>query len=328
MAGSSHPWSGLRTGRRDRFDQASVTRTLPPDPAHVSLEPWHAVIALGTDGGQPLADGDELARGVHLLWTLRPELGFPAEGYDVYRRRHRPPEWGCLDPPNGLLPPKGRTQWEFLDTHLAVEGDGVRLDADACPPTGAAHVVGQGSLTVMEPRRRAAVRAVGQGDPPLVEVLADTGEGPQVIAFAPADAREGGGWSAEVWAQGIVGCRLSGEDMRICLVCFGDADETGGWQKLNEPAGPDPRGHAGHRQRPGEPARPRCDPRRGARPPLRVAPARGQGRVIRGLRRRRRTRGGRPARWARRAAAGRGDRHDGCADASHASPWPRSARSR
>ena len=77
----------------------------------MSLEPWHAVIALGTDGGQPLADGDELARGVHLLWTLRPELGFPAEGYDVFRRRHRPPEWGCLDPPNGLLPPKGRTQW-------------------------------------------------------------------------------------------------------------------------------------------------------------------------------------------------------------------------
>ena len=110
----------------------------------------------------------------------------------------------------------------------------MRLDDDACPPTGAAHVVGEGSLTVMEPRRRAAVRAVGQGSPPLVEVLADTGEGPQVIASAPADAREGGGWSAEVWAQGIVGCRLSGEDMRICVVCFGDADETGGWQKLNE----------------------------------------------------------------------------------------------
>ncbi len=228
---SDGPWTALRPP--DRFALAPP-RSLPPDPAIVSLEPWHAVIALGTDGGQPLADGDELARGVHLLWTLRPELGFPAEGYDVYRRRHRPPEWGCLDPPNGLLPPKGRTQWEFLDTQLAVEGDGVRLDADACPPTGAAHVVGQGSLTVMEPRRRAAVRAVGQGDPPLVEVLADTGDGPQVIASAPADAREGGGWSAEVWAQGIVGCRLSGEDMRICLVCFGDADETGGWQKLNE----------------------------------------------------------------------------------------------
>ena len=228
---SDGPWTAFRPP--DRFALAPP-RSLPPDLAIVSLEPWHAVIALGTDGGQPLADGDELARGVHLLWTLRPELGFPAEGYDVYRRRHRPPEWGCLDPPNGLLPPKGRTQWEFLDTQLAVEGDGVRLDADACPPTGAAHVVGQGSLTVMEPRRRAAVRAVGQGDPPLVEVLADTGDGPQVIASAPADAREGGGWSAEVWAQGIVGCRLSGEDMRICLVCFGDADETGGWQKLNE----------------------------------------------------------------------------------------------
>ena len=228
---SDGPWTAFRPP--DRFALAPP-RSLPPDLAIVSLEPWHAVIALGTDGGQPLADGDELARGVHLLWTLRPELGFPAEGYDVYRRRHRPPEWGCLDPPNGLLPPKGRTQWEFLDTQLAVEGDGVRLDADACPPTGAAHVVGQGSLTVMEPRRRAAVRAVGQGDPPLVEVLADTGDGRQVIASAPADAREGGGWSAEVWAQGIVGCRLSGEDMRICVVCFGDADETGGWQKLNE----------------------------------------------------------------------------------------------
>ena len=53
---------------------------------------WHRVIALGTDGGDPCANGDTLGRGVHLLWAMQPELGFPVNGYDVLRRRHRQPE--------------------------------------------------------------------------------------------------------------------------------------------------------------------------------------------------------------------------------------------
>jgi hypothetical protein len=56
----------------------------------VSVRDWHALVALGTDGGQPLLDGDQLAAGVHLLWSVRPELGFPVGGYHVWRRDHRP----------------------------------------------------------------------------------------------------------------------------------------------------------------------------------------------------------------------------------------------
>ncbi len=65
------------------------------------MSSWHAVIALGTNGGQALADGDSLAQGVHLLWTLRPDLGFPVEGYDVWRREHREPQWVSLCPTSG-----------------------------------------------------------------------------------------------------------------------------------------------------------------------------------------------------------------------------------
>src|SRR4051794_32350531 len=54
---------------------------------------WHALVGLGTNGGQPLADGDRLARGVHLLWSIRSELGIPIAGYHVWRRRHRDPRW-------------------------------------------------------------------------------------------------------------------------------------------------------------------------------------------------------------------------------------------
>ena len=199
----------------------------------MSLESWHAVIGLGTDGGQALADGDELARGVHLAWTLRPDLGFPAGGYAVFRRAHRRPEWGCMDPENGLFPPHGATEWRWLDHRFEIKGEGVRLEAGVCPPTGAVHVLGEGSLTITTSRRSTAVRAVGVGDPPVVEVLADAGDGPRVVAGAPA-AAGAEGWLAEVWAEGIVGCRLTGDDMRVCGVCFGEAEKTGGWDRLHD----------------------------------------------------------------------------------------------
>ena len=65
--------------------------------------PWLSVVALGTTGGDPCADGATLGEGVHLLWSLDPGLGFPTGGYDVWRRRHRAPEWVCdeFDPEEG-----------------------------------------------------------------------------------------------------------------------------------------------------------------------------------------------------------------------------------
>jgi hypothetical protein len=70
------------------------------------------VVALGTDGGQPLLDRDRLAAGVHLLWSVRPELGFPVGGYHVWRRDHRRPEFGCLDADNGLVTLEARPPFQ------------------------------------------------------------------------------------------------------------------------------------------------------------------------------------------------------------------------
>jgi hypothetical protein len=203
----------------------------------LSTDRWHAVVGLGTDGGQALADGDALARGVHLLWALRPELGFPVGGYHVARRRHRNPEWVCLDASFGLLPPPGGvTSWENGNLFSLESDQGVAvLDPDACVPVGAAHYRGEDrSLTIRADREFSALRAAGEGNRPLVEVFALTGGEERLIARQRAARRGDDGWIAEVWGEGIVGCRLTGEDMRICTVCFGIADETGGWQRLHE----------------------------------------------------------------------------------------------
>ncbi|MFI0446903.1 hypothetical protein [Actinomadura sp. 6N118] len=201
----------------------------------VGLESWHAVVGLGTDGGQGLADGDVLARGVHLLWALRPDLSFPGQGYHVSRRAHREPEWVCSDPANGLLPPRdGLTSWKWLDYEFEVDPGAVLVDLNACPPNGALRLPGLRSLTVRAPRRKAAVRAVGVGPPPLMEVLDGAGAAARMIARRRAARRGNGGWEAAVWAEDAVVCRLIGDDMRICGVCFGDADEVGGWQPLHE----------------------------------------------------------------------------------------------
>ena len=203
----------------------------------MSIDRWHAVVGLGTDGGQPLADGDVLARGVHLLWTLRPELGFPVDGYHVSRRRHRDPEWVCLDASFGLLPPPGGvTSWENGDLFALQSDHGVAvLDPTGCTPAGAAAYPGADrSLTVGSAREFSAVRVIGVGSRPMVEVFALAGGEQRLIASQRAPRHGQDGWIAEIWAEGIVGCRLTGSDMRICTVCFGIAEETGGWERLHQ----------------------------------------------------------------------------------------------
>lgn len=48
------------------------------------------LIALGSDGAAPRWFGPPLESGVHLRWTFVPELGFPANGFTLFRRTHRP----------------------------------------------------------------------------------------------------------------------------------------------------------------------------------------------------------------------------------------------
>jgi hypothetical protein len=200
----------------------------------VSAAAWLAVVGLGSDGGQALADGDLLARGVHLRWGLRPDLGFPVGGYDVWRRRHREAEWVCLRPDDGLLPPPGGvTEWHALGYAFELDPGVVHFDGHACAPTGAVYLPGQRSLEVRAPRPMVAIRATGTGPPPQLEVFATNVDERPLVAATRAEPQDGG-WTATVWADGAVGCRLSGADMRICTVCFGLGQPSGGWGRLTD----------------------------------------------------------------------------------------------
>ena len=200
----------------------------------VSVAAWLAVVGLGTDGGEMLADGDRLARGVHLRWGLRPDLGFPVGGYDVWRRGHRDAEWVCLRPDVGLLPPPGGvTEWQALGYGFELDPGAVHFDGHACAPTGAVYIPGQRSLEVRAPQPMVAVRATGTGTAPQLEVFATSGD-ERRLAAATRGEHQDGGWVATVWADGAAGCRLSGADMRICTVCFGLAQPSGGWGRLTE----------------------------------------------------------------------------------------------
>jgi len=208
----------------------------PDENRRVSDGAWHSLVGLGTNGGQPLADGDRLALGVHLLWALWPELGFPAGGYHVWRRAHRDAEWVCLDPADGLVPPaSGMTSWEALGYRFGIDPGGAVLDPDSCPPGGALHLPGQRSLEIRAPRLLCAVRAVGIGPPPLLELFGRGPDGLRLVARLRATAHPTG-WIATAWATGVAACRLSGDDMRICQVCFGLPQVTGGWRRLHEDA--------------------------------------------------------------------------------------------
>ena len=69
------------------------------------------MVALGVDAGGPLQPG------VHLRWSVDPQLGFPPLGFDLFRREHRPGSPRALDftaEATGDLPrqfQRGATTW-------------------------------------------------------------------------------------------------------------------------------------------------------------------------------------------------------------------------
>src|SRR5206468_4215095 len=59
-----------------------------------------------------------------------------------------------------------------------------------------------------------------------------TGPG-AVLARHTADATAGG-WSAELWATGVTGARITGDDLVICTLDFGRPALWEGWRPLTK----------------------------------------------------------------------------------------------
>ncbi len=139
------------------------------------------------------------------------------------------PDFGLLPPPGGV------TSWTQDEFSFEIDQGVAALDPGSCAPRGAVHLAADDrEFQVRAPAKYAAVRAHGVGAPPLVEVFASGGDGDPRLAAKHRAERQGDGWIALVWAEGIAGCRISGDDLRICEISFGLPDEWSAWQKLND----------------------------------------------------------------------------------------------
>ena len=193
---------------------------------------WHALLALGTLGGEPCLDGDRLARGVHLLWSIRPELGFPTSGYQVYRRAHAGAEWLCLQFEH-VTPPDGPV-WVTLGCRLEASPGPIELVEFACGKLPGIHLSGEQTLRIEFPGHRIAVRASGTGEPPEVEIFVRSGGEDILAARVRASPAPAGSWTFEYWAEGIVAVRFAAIDLRLCSLCLGGAVDGGRWNLLND----------------------------------------------------------------------------------------------
>ena len=177
-------------------------------------------------------DGDRLASGVHLLWSIRPELGFPRSGYQVYRRAHAGAEWPCLQFEH-VTPPDGPV-WVTLGCRLEASPGPIELVEFACGKLPGIHLSGEQTLRVEFPGHRIAVRASGTGEPPEVEIFVRSGGEATLAARVRASPGPAGSWELEHWADGIVAVRFTAIDLRLCGLCFGEAVGGGGWNLLTD----------------------------------------------------------------------------------------------
>jgi hypothetical protein len=192
---------------------------------------WHALLALGTAGGEPCADGDTLASGVHLLWTIAPELGFPRDGYRVWRRSHRQPEWACYDFEAAFDQPPQGSVWTYLDVRMEASPGPVELMQNACGKLPGLYLPGERTLEVRWPQRGIAMRASGTSEPPLVELLGRTSRGLEVAARFRPRSGTAQSWAFTEWLDGVEGIRFTAVDLRLCALCQGLFNESE-WELL------------------------------------------------------------------------------------------------
>ena len=135
-----------------------------------------------------------------------------------------------------LLPPAGASAWEHAGYRLRARPGPVGLAPNTCGTLAALHLRGSQVLEVgLALPPATVVRARGAGSLPVAEALVPSGGGIAVAARTTAARAGDGEWVAELWADGMIGVRLTGVDLRVCWVCFGAA-VGGGWDLLREDA--------------------------------------------------------------------------------------------
>lgn len=192
---------------------------------------WLSLVALGTDGGQALADGSVMATGIHLRWDFESNLGFPTGGFDIFRREHLrgdqvcavffPRQGGGIDliaslHPQGIGSKNGPKFVISTSRDARLRGGcGKQRDTSLLLP-------GEQTLHIGfdEPMRSVEIRLdISSPLPVLVEAFWRSDEGNILVDRARAREAADGHLVVRLFADRIDFITLSGTDMLICQVC-------------------------------------------------------------------------------------------------------------
>ena len=180
---------------------------------------------LGTDGGQPLADGSQMEAGIHLRWQMGEDLGFPLFGFDLYRREEDlKPYTRC-----GRLVPtdRGGIAWDGLVGSVAP----VTVIKDSAEPVQQVRGCGKESALSLPGRQSLHLGFPEPGRYVRITFDARVKEAPKANAFwrsesgqvhvgaATAVRKTGRDWVLTLFADQTDTVVLSGTDMIICELC-------------------------------------------------------------------------------------------------------------
>jgi hypothetical protein len=177
-----------------------------------------ALVALGTNGGQPLLDGSSMATGVHLQWQPKGGLGFPTGGFDVHRRTTPQGQLVCatFGPP---FSPSGNT-FTWMGFGFVASAGTVAVAPGGCAGTGALALPGTRTLdaTPPWPARMLQITVEGSG-PQLVASAWWEVDGEAVPVARGMTSLVGGNRVVTLFADRMDRIRIEGTNLAICKVC-------------------------------------------------------------------------------------------------------------
>ncbi|MEP7310475.1 MAG: hypothetical protein ABJA98_33645 [Acidobacteriota bacterium] len=198
-----------------------------------------SMIGLGTDGGQPRADGSPMERGIHLRWQLGDALGFPPGGFDLYRRAENLDL--MLRCGSVSQTPVGSVAWlpkSVGDSRplVTLTASGKTSAVKGCG-ANAVKFLGEQSLHLDFPEPVRYVRiTLDKLTPAGADAVAGAHAGASDIEVARGTARRGQDrdWLITLFADRIDRVVLNGKDMIVCEICVAVVEDgyDVGWGPL------------------------------------------------------------------------------------------------